>query len=218
MEKVLDIFGNEIKTGDFIVSTSSADGIHFASMGWVTKVIGFKDVVYESGGVSHYVLCASRFPIENRGKPFEISLDNVMKTTLHNYLVCQKRMLQSDKEHREKPPIYINQRKPGGRVSQTGRPNGIPDWMRPHIPYKYVNNEGGLTQNYPQKRRRKTRKIRRFVSEIDAKAMNKKWYEDNKEKIERNRPRIITEGDPEFEAMKKSKYVKPKKPEVIVWK
>lgn len=183
---VKDMFGNEIKIGDYIVSTSSADGIHFATIGWPCKVIGFRKFVYWYNKVEYHALCARRYPIEDRGQPFVESVTSSMKTTKRNYLVCQKWMLQSDKESRENNSHVVTQsnRLGDARVFSSGNRAGVLDWMRPHVPYAYMNTKGERIKNHPQTRRRKARKTRRFVSEADAEAMYEKYFDEHREEFE----------------------------------
>ncbi len=159
---VKDMFGNDVKIGDYIVSTSSADGIHFASIGWPCKVIGFRRVVYWYGLVEYYALCEIRYPLIDRGKPFVESLKYSMKTTLHNYIVCQKRMISGDREDRINPPKYIN-----NRTSNAERYH-CAEWQRPFIKVTYENN-GERYNSVPQTRKRKARKTNRFFMTDAAK-------------------------------------------------
>lgn len=163
---VKDMFNNDVKIGDYIVSTSSLDGIHSASIGWPCKVIGFRRVVYWYGLVEYYALCARRYPLTDRGKPFVENLKYSMKTTLHNYIVCQKRMIASDRDDRINPteytPEYINE------TTTNADRYGCAEWQRPFVKVTYEKN--GVSYNsVPHTRKRKARKSNRFFMTDAAK-------------------------------------------------
>lgn len=50
-------------------------------------------------------------------------------------------------------------------------------------------------KNHPQTRRRKARKMRRFVSEADAETMYEKYFDEHREEFELNRPKIFVNSE-----------------------
>lgn len=156
-----DIFDNEIHLGDYVVTVNDFSR-YGSSLSWPSKVIGFKHEKYED---DDYILVERRYPIWLRGQPVKQCASDCMITSLHNYINAQKKMLQDDRRRRNEPPptIVIDL----SHHTNPFRPADVEDWQRPYIKWKYIGKDGCEHTNHPQTRKRKARKMRRFVMTKD---------------------------------------------------
>lgn len=154
-----DFFDNEIHLGDYVVTVN--DYFHYgSSLSYPSKVIGFEHE-YDD-----YVVVERRYPIWQRGQPIEQRASDCMITSLHNYINAQKKMLKKDRRDRNGPPptIIIDL----CHHANPFRPADVEDWQRPYIKWKYIGKDGCEHTNHPQTRKRKARKVRRFVMTEDV--------------------------------------------------
>lgn len=158
MEKILDLYGNEIHIGDYVVSTFSS-GKYWSGFTYVHKVLGFE---YDERTEEYQIVVDCNYPLDKRGTTTEFEADRCLVTTLHNYIQSQKSILRRIRDERIHPDENYNYTPPTTR--ELHGIYGTADWQRPHISMRYYDKKSGnWVENHPQTRKRKARKTNRFV-------------------------------------------------------
>ena len=174
MEKILDHYGNEIRIGDYVVSTFSS-GKYWSGFTYVHKVLGFE---YDERTEEYQVVVDCSYPLDKRGTTTEFEADRCLVTTLHNYIQSQKSILRRIRDERIHPDENDNYTPPTTR--ELHGIYGTADWQRPHIPMRYYDKKLGYwVKNHPQTRKRKARKTNRFVMvEPSSETKFYSWFDD----------------------------------------